>query len=61
MVQEEGSGVLEGTGFIAREEGDDFFADPIVIKETANNHAAHCTGKRRGYHMHCAQTAVVER
>lgn len=69
--------MLEETGFSAREEGDEFLiltcprcakdimftqhADPVVIRETAGNHAHRCSTQRRGRHARLAATAVAGR
>ena len=62
MVRGGGNNMLEETGFIAREEGDEFLilwcprcteeiiftqlADPAVVRETANSHADRCAIRR---------------
>jgi hypothetical protein len=68
--------MLEETGFITREEGDEFLiltcpacrkriiftqqADPGVIRETASTHAGRCATPR-GHRSRMAGTAVAGR
>ncbi len=67
--------MLEETGFIAREEGDEFLiltcpwcwqdmiftqrADPVVIREAATTHVDHCTDKYKRYARHPRMLGVA--
>ena len=69
--------MLEDTGFIAREEGDEFLVltcpechrdiiftqrvDPVVIRESTHTHADHCSGWGRVHRSRVAETVVAGR
>ena len=69
--------MLEETGFIAREEGDEFLiltcpgcnsniiftqrADPAVIHEAANNHADRCGTEPQSHPPRLAKAAIAGR
>lgn len=69
--------MLEETGLIAHEEGDEFLiltcpgcdadiifaqrADPTVIQEMAKSHAGRCVAETRGHHPRVAEAALAGR